>query len=213
VLQMCSVLPLKKRPVVPGSPLDLTLKKKKSTSPVRSLIPSPPASSKSSSASSSLDSSSCSSNLSSFEMQLALQTLLQQQLYLSLLTSLPPLLPTPLPTPALPAVLRKTTSPKSVPVESRKSSSSKNSSPGDDKRCEANARERSRVQNLGVQFEKLRTLLPVEEQRLSKLTILKVAKAYIKYLAVLSTSESELEMELAAMEFKAIAHQEMQPRR
>ena len=40
-------------------------------------------------------------------------------------------------------------------------------------RFEANARERSRVQHLGVQFERLRDCLPIEDQRLSKLTILR----------------------------------------
>ncbi|GMS92408.1 hypothetical protein PENTCL1PPCAC_14583 [Pristionchus entomophagus] len=201
---MCSVLPLKKRPVVTSSPLDLTLKKKKSTTPERVVKQTPSVSS-----SSSLD-------ISSFSLDMQLQlALLSQQLYLGLLSSaaLPPLLPTPLPTHTLPILTTKVTSPQ-LTIEPRKlSTTSKNSSPGEDKRCEANARERNRVQNLGVQFEKLRSLLPVEEQRLSKLTVLKVARAYIAYLAVLSSSESDLEMEAAGIVFSATAHQEMQPRR
>ncbi|KAF8372740.1 hlh-10 [Pristionchus pacificus] len=206
---MCSVLPLKKRQVA-TAPLDLSVKKKKSTTPERALIPSPPTSNKS------MDGSTF--DVASLPLDMQLQLIVLSQQFLAAF-SLPSLVPTPLPIPLIPTVaptVIKVPSPKSLPLEQRKhsnSSSSKNSSPMDDKRCEANARERNRVQNLGVQFEKLRTLLPIDDQRLSKLTILKVAKAYIAYLAVLSTSESDLEMEAAGIVFKATAHQEMQPRR
>ncbi|GMT23118.1 hypothetical protein PFISCL1PPCAC_14415, partial [Pristionchus fissidentatus] len=165
--------PLKKRPVVP-SPLDLTLKKKKSTTPERILLPTPSTSDPSSS--SLLDALSASSVLS-IDVQLQL-ALLSQQLYLGLLTrSMPPLIstatpatvPTPATLPTLPNLVipNNAISPvssRSLPSDSRKSSAAKSTySLGEDKRCEANARERNRVQNLGVQFEKLRTLLPVDE--------------------------------------------------
>lgn len=53
-------------------------------------------------------------------------------------------------------------------------------------RCEANARERTRVQTIAATFEELRGLLPCEDDaKLSKLAILRIASKYIQYLGAL----------------------------
>ena len=54
-----------------------------------------------------------------------------------------------------------------------------------EKRVEANARERVRVQTIGVAFDQLRRAVPSysSNQRLSKLAILKVATCYIQLLS------------------------------
>ncbi|KHN74526.1 Protein atonal -like protein 8 [Toxocara canis] len=55
-----------------------------------------------------------------------------------------------------------------------------------EKRCEANARERTRVQTIAATFEELRGLLPCDDDtKLSKLAILRIASKYIQYLAAL----------------------------
>uniref|UniRef100_A0A9J2PSS4 BHLH domain-containing protein n=1 Tax=Ascaris lumbricoides TaxID=6252 RepID=A0A9J2PSS4_ASCLU len=55
-----------------------------------------------------------------------------------------------------------------------------------EKRCEANARERTRVQTIAATFEELRGLLPCEDDaKLSKLAILRIASKYIQYLGAL----------------------------
>uniref|UniRef100_A0A914ZSI7 BHLH domain-containing protein n=1 Tax=Parascaris univalens TaxID=6257 RepID=A0A914ZSI7_PARUN len=55
-----------------------------------------------------------------------------------------------------------------------------------EKRSEANARERTRVQTIAATFEELRGLLPCDDDaKLSKLSILRIASKYIQYLGAL----------------------------
>ncbi|CAJ0603876.1 unnamed protein product [Cylicocyclus nassatus] len=59
------------------------------------------------------------------------------------------------------------------------------------RRSEANARERNRVQHLADMFDRLRSVLPIEDDvKISKLATLKIASAYIRYLGcVLDTND------------------------
>ncbi|EFO98931.1 CRE-HLH-10 protein [Caenorhabditis remanei] len=59
------------------------------------------------------------------------------------------------------------------------------------RRVEANARERNRVQQLSRMFDELRVILPVEaEMKISKLSTLKVASAYIGYLGAIMKDDA-----------------------
>ncbi|CAD6197870.1 unnamed protein product [Caenorhabditis auriculariae] len=60
------------------------------------------------------------------------------------------------------------------------------------RRNEANARERNRVQQLSEMFDRLRVTLPIPaELRISKLSTLRVASAYIGYLGSLLEDDEE----------------------
>ncbi|VDP07914.1 unnamed protein product [Heligmosomoides polygyrus] len=62
---------------------------------------------------------------------------------------------------------------------------------GSKRRSEANARERNRVQHLGDMFERLKSALPIElDMKISKLAILKIASAYIRYLDCVLDAEN-----------------------
>merc|ERR1712223_1512752 len=54
-----------------------------------------------------------------------------------------------------------------------------------ERRVEANARERQRVQTITEQFDTLRSVIPVEDKcaKMSKLSIIKIATSYITYLS------------------------------
>ena len=54
-----------------------------------------------------------------------------------------------------------------------------------ERRIEANARERQRVQTITEQFETLRNVIPVDDKsaKMSKLSIIKIATSYIMYLS------------------------------
>ena len=54
-----------------------------------------------------------------------------------------------------------------------------------ERRVEANARERQRVQTITEQFETLRNVIPVDDKnsKMSKLSIIKIATSYIMYLS------------------------------
>ena len=53
-----------------------------------------------------------------------------------------------------------------------------------ERRVEANARERQRVQTITEQFDTLRSVIPIEDKcaKMSKLSIIKIATSYITYL-------------------------------
>ena len=54
-----------------------------------------------------------------------------------------------------------------------------------ERRVEANARERQRVQTITEQFETLRNVIPIDDKmaKMSKLSIIKIATSYINYLS------------------------------
>ncbi|CAI5452255.1 unnamed protein product [Caenorhabditis angaria] len=63
-----------------------------------------------------------------------------------------------------------------------------------ERRSEANARERNRVQQLSKMFDNLRECLPIQEElKISKLSTLKVATAYIDFLANLLNNQNDNE--------------------